>query len=328
MPANLPPQYFDVEKRYRLAKTSQEKILALEEMLRVMPKHKGTDRLQADLKRKISKLRLETTKRSSGARRMDIYYVEKSGAGQIAMVGTPNVGKSKLLSALTNADSQVADYPFTTRLPQVGIMLFENVRIQLVDLPPIHPDLTEAWVFAILRNADAFWIVLDMDQDDLLEQMEMILEQLEKANIKPTGKTIQNADTEHLSKKTLLVSNKMDLPRSQDHVEILEEIYGERFPLIRVSAQEETGLKELGQSTYNLLGVIRVYTKTPGREPDLNEPVILPQGSTVLHFAEQIHKDFVRKLKFARIWGENKHKGQRVQRDYALADGDVIELHI
>jgi ribosome-interacting GTPase 1 len=328
MPANLPPQYFEAEKRYRIARTPQEKIHALEDMLRIMPKHKGTDKLQAELKRKISKLRSEASKRSSGARRSDHYYVEKTGAGQVVMAGPPNVGKSKLLAALSNARPEVADYPFTTRLPQTGMMLFENVQIQVVDLPPIHPELTEAWVFAMLRNADALWIVLDLNEDAVLDHMELLLEQLEQANIIPLMRSQSFEDDQHLSKKSLIVCNKMDLPRATDHLEILEELYGNRYQIIQVSAQSGAGLGSLQRATFDILGVIRVYTKTPGKEPDLNKPVILPQGSTVLHCAEQIHKDFAQKLKFARIWGENKHKGQRVQRDYPLEDGDVIELHL
>lgn len=328
MPANLPPQYFDAEKRHRLAKTANEKVLALEEMLRIMPKHKGTEKLQGELKRKISKLRNEASKRSSGGHRSDVYYVEKAGAGQAAMVGPPNVGKSQLLTALTNARPEVADYPFTTRLPQTGMMRFENVPIQVVDLPPIHPELTEGWVFAIVRNADVLWIVLDLSNDDLLDHLEQVLGQLDQAHINPIGLRPEAEDEQHLSKKVLLVGNKADLPRAQDHLTILGELYGDRFTVLSVSARSGTGVDQLRKTTFLILDISRVYTKLPGKEADLNEPVILPAGSTVLDFAEQIHKDFAQKLKFARIWGPNKHGGQRVQRDYPLTDGDILELHM
>jgi hypothetical protein len=332
MPANLPPQYFDAEKRYRLARTSQEKILALEEMLRIMPKHKGTDRLQGDLKRKISKLRAESVSHSRGGRRTDMYVVEKAGAGQIALAGPPNAGKSMLMAALTNAAPEVADYPFTTRMPQTGILHFENVRIQLVDLPAIHSGWTEAWVFAILRNADALWIVLDLNNDDVLNHAEWVLAQLVEASIRPLGNMEKTGHQEEedrtLPKRTLLAGNKWDLDHAEDHFQLLHELYGERFPIVPVSALGGSGLRELGKATFDLLGILRAYTKTPGKEPDLKEPVILPVGSTVLDFAEQIHKDFALKLKFARIWGSDKHAGQRVHRDYPLTDGDILELHI
>jgi uncharacterized protein len=329
MPANLPPHYFDAEKRYRLARTAQEKILALEEMLRIMPKHKGTDRLQGDLKKKISLLRKEGASRSGGGRRSDHYFVEKAGAGQVAMAGTPNSGKSSLLRALTNARPEVADYPFTTRTPQAGVLLFENVRIQIVDLPPIHPELTEPWVFAILRNADALWIVVDLGGDDLLSDLELLFGQLEQASIHPVGKEAEEKeDVQRLAKRVLIVANKADQPRSIEHMEILKEFFGDRFPLVMVSPLAGLGTQELARATFQRLEVLRVYTKTPGKEPDLREPVILPLGSTVLDFAEQIHKDFAQKLNFARIWGSDRHDGQRVQRDYILNDGDVLELHI
>lgn len=328
MPANLPPQYFEAEKRYRLARTSQEKILALEEMLRIMPKHKGTDRLQGELRRKISLLRKEAASKQSGGRRGDNYFVEKAGAGQVVMAGPPNSGKSSLLGCLTNARVEIADYPFTTRFPQAGMVLFQNVRIQLVDVPPIHPEMTEPWVYAILRNADVLWIVLDLSSDDLLQELELVLEALDGASIRPVGKEQQPDDEERLSKPALLVANKLDLANSRDHLEILEEFYGQIFHILSVSTQSLEGLNELVWASFKSLNILRAYTKAPGKEPDLKDPVVLPVGSTVADFAEQIHKDFAQKLRFARIWGKDKHDGQRVHLDFPLSDGDILELHI
>lgn len=328
MPANLPPQYFDAEKRYRLARTPQEKIQALEEMLRIMPKHKGTDRLQGELRRKISLLRKEACSKSSGGRRGDNYFVEKAGAGQVVMAGPPNSGKSSLMRALTNAKPEVADYPFTTRTPQAGIMVYQNVRIQLVDVPPVHPEMTEPWVYAILRNSDVIWIVLDLASDDLLQDLESVLEALDGASIKPVGEGDYQEDQDRLTKRALVVANKIDSPKGDEHLEILQEFYSGRFPILGVSAMRLEGLQGLVHSTFRSLGIIRAYTKVPGKAPDLEDPVILPAGSTVADFAEQIHKDFAQKLKFARIWGANKHDGQRVYLDFPLEDGDILELHI
>lgn len=328
MPANLPPQYFEAEKRYRLARTPQEKIQALEEMLRIMPKHKGTDRLQGELRRKISLLRKEAASKPSAGRRVDHYFVEKAGAGQAAMAGPANSGKSALLATLTNARPQIAEYPFTTRVPQSGIMPFENVRIQVVDIPPIHPQLTEPWVYAVLRNTNVLWLVVDASSDDLLQEIEMVLQALDEASIRPIGKKARPEEEDRLQKKTLLVANKIDLPKGREHLDILNEFYGGDFQIIGVSAKTGEGLSELARCTFNSLGIIRAYTKAPGKEPDLEDPVILPVGSTVADFAEEIHKDFVQKLKFARIWGRNKHDGQRVHLDFPLEDGDILELHI
>lgn len=328
MPANLPPQYFEAEKRYRLARTPQEKIQALEEMLRIMPKHKGTVRLQGDLRRKISLLKKEASSRPSMGRRGDHYFVEKAGAGQVVMGGPPNSGKSSLLRALTNARPEVADYPFTTRAPQAGIMVFENVRIQLVDVPPVHPEMTEPWVYAILRNADVLWIVLDLSSDDLLQDMEIVLNALDGASIRPVGTGNHPEDRERLTKRALVAANKLDIQKAREHLEILREFYADRFPIHGISTQSLEGLQELARATFHSLGIIRAYTKAPGKDPDLRDPVILPLGSTVADFAEQIHKDFAQKLKFARIWGKDKHDGQRVHLDFPLADGDILELHI
>ncbi len=328
MPANLPPQYFEAEKRYRLARTPQEKIQTLEEMLRIMPKHKGTDRLQGELRRKISLLKKEASSRQSGGRRADNYFVEKAGAGQVVMAGPPNSGKSSLLGCLTNARPEVADYPFTTRSPQAGMILFQNVRIQLVDVPPVQLELTEPWVYAIFRNADVLWIVLDLSSDDLLQEAEAMMQALDGASISPVGKHKQPEQEERLSKRTLLVANKLDLPKSRDHLEILQEFYGQIFEILAVSARSLEGLHELVFASFKALNILRAYTKAPGKEPDLKEPVILPLGSTVADFAEQIHKDFAQKLKFARIWGKDKHDGQRVHLDFPLSDGDILELHI
>lgn len=328
MPANLPPQYFEAEKRYRLARTPQEKIQALEEMLRIMPKHKGTDRLQGELRRKISLLRKEAASKQSGGRRADNYFVEKAGAGQVVMAGPPNSGKSSLLGCLTNAKAEVADYPFTTRFPQAGMFLYQNVRIQLVDLPPIHPELTEPWVYAVLRNADVLWIVVDLSSDDLLQEIELVLEALDGASIRAVGKHLQPEEEERLSKRTILVANKLDLPKSMDHLGILEEFYGQTFHILPVSTRNLQGLNDLVSASFKALNVLRAYTKVPGKEPDLQDPVVLPLGSTVADFAEQIHKDFAQKLKFARIWGKDKHDGQRVHLDFPLSDGDILELHI
>lgn len=328
MPANLPPQYFDAEKRYRLARTPHEKIQALEEMLRIMPKHKGTDRLQGELRRKISLLRKETSSKTTGGRRASTYFVEKVGAAQVVMAGPPNSGKSSLMRALTNAKPEVADYPFTTRTPQAGIMVYQNVRIQLVDVPPLHPEMTEPWVYAILRNSDVIWIVLDLASDDLLQDLESVLEALDGASIKPVGEGDHQEDQDKLTKRALVVANKIDSPRGNDHLEILQELYSGRFPILGVSAVRLEGLEGLVHSTFRSLGIIRAYTKVPGKAPDLEDPVILPAGSTVADFAVQIHKDFAQKLKFARIWGSNKHDGQRVHLDFPLEDGDILELHI
>ncbi len=328
MPANLTPMYLEAERRFRLAKTGPEKIQALEEMLAVIPKHKGTEKLQADIKRRISKLRGEIQKKG-GVKRTYLFSVDRQGAGQVVLAGPPNSGKSSLLAALTHALPEVADYPFSTRKPLPGMMVFENIKIQLVDLPPITPNLTEGWVYSIIRNADLLMLVVDLQAADLLEQTDMLLEELEKVRIRPGDWPSRNEpdETGYWLKRALLVANKSEGAGAPDNFRALNELYGERFALIAASTLSGEGLDRIPAQTFERLDIIRIYTKSPGQEPSLDEPVVLEKGSTVLGVAEAIHKDFKQQLKYARIWGRGKYDGQRAEHDYVVQDGDVIELH-
>ncbi len=326
MPANLPPQYFEVEKAFREAKDPLEKIAALEEMLAIMPKHKGTDHLRAELRGRIAKLTQQAVKKS-GARRASL-VIEKEGAAQLALVGLPNAGKSRLITAITNASPPVAEYPFTTHQALPGMMEFENIKIQLIDTPPLAPQSIEFWMPPLLRRADALLVIIDLSADPL-EQMKAITEQLKKMRI-IIGDGDAEPDPEFTvwHKKALVVGNKSDLDKDGRNYETLKAEYGERFPLIAISAAEGTGLEELRAKIYDVLGIIRVYTKVPGKKPDPTDPIILKRGSTLADAAAEVHKDFRAKMKYARIWGSGKHDGVMAKRDHILADGDIIELHL
>ncbi|MFQ5847963.1 MAG: GTPase [Candidatus Methylomirabilales bacterium] len=327
MPANLPPQYLDAEKRFRQAKHPLEKIRALEEMLGVIPKHKGTEKLQADLKRRISKLKTELERRPATKRGTGI-FVEREGIGQVVLVGGPNAGKSALVRQLTNARPEVAEYPFTTRKPLPAMLAFENVKIQLVDLPAVAPGLVEGWVFGIIRSADLILWVVDLGSENLLEDVEATEKILVQAKILPGGAREHITEPGQVVKRTLMVGNKADLPGGGDRFLLLREHAGGRFPVLMVSALAGTGLAEIGQRLYEALEVLRIYTKAPGKAADFSHPVTLPRGSTLLQAAEGVHKDFAAKLKFARVWGAGKFDGQKVHREYLVHEGDVIEFHI
>ena len=315
MPANLPPQYHEAEKSYRQAKSIPEKIRALETMLAIMPKHKGTDKLRAELRRKMSRLSEELeTKYVIGKKGLS-YQVKREGAGQAVLLGLPNVGKSQLLSAITNATPDVADYPFTTQTPIPGMMGFENIQIQIVDIPPIINHESQPWLVNLLRSADIFLILVDLGAEPL-NQVETVLQELNKLRIEP------------MAKRVLVIGNKSDLDSASENYHRLSAKYDAQFPLISISAKEGIGLEELREGIYRALDVIRVYTKAPGRKPDFDEPVVLERGSTVADAAEAIHKDFRDKLKYALVWGSGKFDGQKVKREHTLEDGDVIELHI
>ena len=181
MPANLPPQYFEAEKRLRSAKDPEEKIAALEEMLAIMPRHKGTDKLHAALRQKIARFSQEAERKLATARRAG-FYITREGAGQVMLVGPANSGKSQLLAALTEAVPEIAEYPFTTKIPVPGMMKFEDIQIQLVDTPPIGYKEVRILLSNVLRSADLVAIVVDLSVEPI-GQVEAALQGLREARI-------------------------------------------------------------------------------------------------------------------------------------------------
>lgn len=324
MPANLPPAYLEAERQYRQASTPQEKIEALQVMLKVIPHHKGTDRLIGDLRRRLSQLREEVQRRPAVSRKGSGHRIRREGAAQVSLVGPPNVGKSQLIARLTRAPVEVAPYPFTTQVPQPGMMAFENVQIQLIDTPAVTLDAAQGWLPSLFREADALLLIVDLSQDPIA-QAEDLLSRLARWRILPLLPGRKAETPFSVSKGMLLLANKRDLPGAGANLESLKGRF--EVPLIGLSALDDPDLDPLKKEIFNLLRIIRVYPKTPGKEADRDSPVILPRGSTVEGFAESIHKELRRDLKFARIWGSAKFDGQRVSRDYVLQDQDIVELH-
>jgi ribosome-interacting GTPase 1 len=327
MPANLPPQYKEAEDRYRQARTNEEKVLAIEEMLAIVPHHKGTDKLIGQLRKRLSQHKEEARRRPSTSRLMDPFVIKKEGAAQVLLVGLPNSGKSQILAALTNALPMIADYPFSTRLPLPGMMKFENIQMQIVDTPPLMDEYAETGLFNLIRHAEALVIVLDLTED-CRTQIDIVLEELDRRGIRILKKGEEKRSEGGVSyKRAVLVGNKADLQAAQTHCRKLLEDFSRSYPVLCISAKGNLNLEELKKDIFSILDMVRAYTKAPGKSADMQDPVILRQGSTVLDFAAQIHKDFAQKMKFARIWGRGKYNGQMVQRDYVLQDGDIIELH-
>jgi hypothetical protein len=324
MPANLSPEYHRAEERLRAAKSANEKIAALEEMLRVIPKHKGTDHMQADLKSRIAKLRKEGDKK--GGKAGFSYIIPREGAGQVALAGPPNSGKSSLVRALTHAAPAVGDYPFTTREPVPGMMPFEDIAIQLVDLPPLSVQHVEPWVFDLIRYADLVWVVVDGEQ--AIEGFDEVRRVLEARNIglHPAG-TEARYFTASVQKKALVVVTGVDKPGVVDALPVIEELLEGKWRVIGVSTRGGTGLGDIARRTFGALGIMRVYTKQPGKPRDDSAPFALPLGSTVGDLAERIHKDLVDTMTFARVWGTSAFDGQAVQKDHVLAEGDIVEIH-
>ena len=323
MPANLPPQYFEAERRYRTAKEPEEKIEALQAMLAIMPKHKGTDKLHAELRRKIAKFSHETERKYATARRAG-FYIRKEGAEQVILIGPPNVGKSQILAVLTEATPEIADYPFTTKVPMPGMMKFEDIQIQLVDTPPIGHKEIRILLANTLGGTDLIAITVDLSLEPL-SQLENTLLDLKEARIEP--KDMGQITPGSYPKKMLVIGNKNDQEGSYDNWRVLHSQHARFFPMVSISARESTGLQELRKAIYDTLDIIRVYTKTPGSRADFSNPMVLQKGSTVEEAAGSIHKDFRTNLKYAVIWGSGKYEGQRVARRHMLQDKDIIEFH-
>ena len=328
MPANLPPGYYEAERKYRRARTIPEKVAALQEMMSATPKHKGTDHLRADLRAKMARLteELERPKYTSSGQPQP-FALKKEGAGQAMLIGLPNAGKSHVLASLTGANAKVASYPFTTRLPLPGMLQFQNIRIQLVDTPAIVDRDMQTQLFSLLRNTDLILVVIDLSVD-AIEQMEEIMAELEKWGYRLLGEA-ETPDPEHhmVQKRAILVGNKADQPGGLERFQQLDAKYGQRFCAVMVSALEHIGLDELREATFGALHKVRVYTRAPGQEPDYDKPIVLSEGSRVEDAAEALHKDWRRRLKYALLWGSGKFDAQRVGRDSVLADGDVLEFH-
>ncbi len=328
MPANLSPDYYRAEEELKKAQSPQDRLKALKGMLAAIPKHKGTEKMQADLKRRISQTNEEIQK--SGKKKGFSVTVDREGGGQVCVAGPPNSGKSQLIARLTDTALEVADYPFTTRAPHPAMMPYEDVKIQLVDLPPVCSQHMEYWVPTILRNCDLILVVFDLADPNVLDGLEDTLEVIEDHKIKLVPHLPPaNFWASTVERRGWFVGSKIEKPGARDNWSVIKDIYRERhFGMSAVSAQTGEDMERLRGEIYSALEIIRIYTKKPGHEPDMQQPYVIRRGSTLLEFAQTVHKDFVENLKFARVWGHTKFDGMKVTRDYVLKDRDVVELHI
>ena len=333
MPANLPPQYYELEREYRAERDPREKLRLAEELLRIMPKHKGTDKLQADMKAKISKLKKQigggSSGKSGGVRQVTAQdHIDKEGAGQVILIGPPNSGKSSLLDVLTAAKPLVADYPYSTREPQAGMMPFESIQIQLIDTPPISPESYEGYLSGLIRNADLVVMVCDLAAETMTVDLEFLVGKLEEKRILLRPSVEEEPEDPRFSvKRTLLCAHKIHDDETGRRLDALKTVFP-GFTVVPTSIIDDDLMAGFQRAVYDNLGIIRVYTKPVGKDPVYENPIILPHGATVDDAAADLHKDFVERLKYAKIWGEGKHDGQRVNGDFPLIDGDIVEFHM
>jgi ribosome-interacting GTPase 1 len=330
MPANLTPSYLKAEEEYRRATTPEEELECLQKMLQEIPKHKGTDHLQADLKSKVAKVKKELAAERTAGRKGRGFRIPRQGAGTVVILGGPNAGKSQLVARLTNATPEVAPYPFTTTTPAPAMMPYEDVAVQLVDTPPITDEYFDSNLYGVLRAADLALLMVDLGSDDGIEQCQAVLARLSQGRTRLAVKSCLDEHDVGLSyTQTFLVPNKIDLPEAAERLTLLHELLPLRFPEYVISAEHGRNLETLREAIYRALDVIRVYSKLPGaKEPDRDRPFTLKRGSTLLEMAGQVHKDFLEQLKFARVWGAAVHDGTQVKGDYVLHDKDVVELHV
>lgn len=308
MSTNQSPEYFAAEEHYRQADTVEEKVSCLEEMMRTFKKHKGSEKMLSELRTRLKKLlaKLERDKSQKKGKGFQL-TVKKEGVAQIVILGVANSGKSFLLSKLTNARPIISDIEYTTKLPEQGILELNGMKIQLVEIPAIIPDFINkengGALMGIIRNADLVIILL---RKNLKEELNLIVNELDKANIKLNEEIPESYVTKSI--KAIIIVNK------EENIKI------KNFNVYYIS-------ESLPYYIWRSLDKIFVYTKSPKREKDW-PPVALNKNSTVRDLASEVHKDFIRKFKYAKIWGSSKFPGQTVGLDYKLKEGDIIEFHI
>jgi hypothetical protein len=326
MPTNLPPEYFEAEERYRAAYDPEEQIERLEELISTIPKHKGTDKLRADLRRKLSKMKSGLGSRAKTSRFESPYHIDREGAGQAVLVGPANTGKSSLVGALTNAKPEVAEYPFSTWGPTPGMVEIDHVQVQLIDTPPLDREFVEPDMLDLARRADLLLLVVDL-QAYPIEQVTWTLDFLAEHKILVANEA-EFAQEGGIRLPVLLVVNKVDGSAEVADHEVFGQLLERPVPSVAVSAKTGYGLNDLRQAIYRALEIMRVYSQPPGKQADRTAPFVLPIGATVEAFAARVHQDFARKLKGARVWGSGEFDGQLVSRDHVLEEGDVVELRI
>jgi ribosome-interacting GTPase 1 len=338
MPANLTPEYKAAEGAFRQARDPRERLQWLREMLRTVPKHKGTDHLQADIKTRIKQLTEELAGPKKGAAHGGpAISIPPEGAAQVALIGPPNSGKSALHVKLTGSNAQVGPYPFTTQYPQPGMLPFEDVSFQLVDLPPIAPERPIPWMGNALERADASLLVLDLTSPSCINQISDLLEHMGRKRVHLTSSWPRNSGGIHSAQlddpfalllPTLMLVNKADMVAGiADELAVFRELSGVEYPVLPVSAETGEGLDAIGPWLFRKLEIIRVYTKAPGRSPDQGRPFTVRHGGTVGDVARLVHKDFSQSLKFAKLWRRGRPGVQQVGRGHPVEDGDLLELH-
>jgi ribosome-interacting GTPase 1 len=391
MPANLPAEAKNKYREASLARKPEEKIKKLQEFMALFPKHKGTENLRAQVKRKISLLKQEIEdkkQKRTGVATGPKVFVEKEGDAQIVILGPTNVGRSSLLSALTNAKVSILDYPYSTTEPTPGMFNFQDLQLQMVETPALMEGSSNggAWGLQTLtsaRNADGIVLMVDLSKDPV-KQYDLIIRELDKSKIltkKPKarieiekkhmgaklkfivlGKLIDCSvkDLTRLLKSygirdatvkirgeaslddveeaifegkvyrpALILANKADHPMAEKRLEELKKVVENQMKVIPVSCITKKGIEKLGSEIFDMLDIIRIYTKEPNKKDASPRPFTIKKGSTVFDLAKRIHSDFYEQFSYAKIWSKRlRFSPQKVGGTFELEDGDTVELHV
>ncbi|MHC4104825.1 MAG: GTPase [Planctomycetota bacterium] len=324
MPTNVPPEYRKAEEAYRAAKTADEKLERLEDMIALLPKHKGTEHLYADLKRRVSALKKQLESGDKKSRHGSFVEFVRQGAAQVILIGPPNSGKSSILKVLTKAHPEVGDYPFTTNQMQPGMAVYEDIQIQLVDTPPVTAEFIPRHLLGIVRKSDGVLLVADMSNDSALDDIDAVFEIFSARHVRfVREKEPENRD----SVLCRVIANKMDVPGSNSRLELLQQMLGDTLDIYPLTSMGEENVSQLPAMIFNWLKIVRVYTKAPGEKARRVCPHTVFAGQSVSDICELVHKDFFEKLRFARLW-RGSEAPVTVSRNELVKDGDMIELHI
>ncbi len=390
MPANLPAEAKHKWREASQARRPQEKIEKLQEFLSLVPKHKGTENLRAQVKRKIAILRKEIAekKRKKAGVGGPKFFVEKEGDAQIVILGSTNVGRSSLLSLLTNAKVEISNYSYTTKEPTPGMFQYQDLQFQIVEAPALMEGSADrgTWGLQTLtaaRNTDGLILMIDLSRDPV-EQLSLISGELGKARIltrKPKARVeierkymgarlkiillgrlvgCTSKDVEQLLKSygirdatvkiqgeatiddvedaifegtvyrpAIIIANKVDLPTAAERIEQLKDLVGEEMKILAVSCKAKSGLEKLGSEIFEMLDIIRVYTKEPNERFPSKKPFTIRRGSTILDLAKRIHSDFYKQFSYAKVWSKRlRFSPQKVGGTFTLEDSDTVEIHM
>ena len=299
MPINASPHFERAQSEHESAVGTEAKIRTLKKMLTLAPKHKGAENLLKQLKTRLKKLKYTSEKESkkAGSTQKGI----KKEDMQAVIIGKTNVGKSSIISLLTNAEPKISENKFTTTNPIIGMMSFEKTSIQLIEIPAIE---SEYYNKGLVNTADTILIVVDK-----IEQIKEILEEIKNS-----------------SGKKIILFNKIDLLSEQEKRKLSSTLQSKKYNFVLISTKTKENLDELKNKIFHSFDKIRVYTKEPGKEKS-PKPIIMKPDSTLKDVAEKILKGFSKKVKETRIWGpSSKFAGQKIGLQHKLKDLDVVEF--